>query len=457
MQTDETRDRQAALERLMAQYGTALLRMCCLYLRDYSLAEDAVQETFLKAYARLDSFRGDCSEQTWLMKIAINTCRDMLRSAWMRHHDRYADLSKLPERAYCPEPPDDTIVQAVSALPPRLREAVLLRYYQGMKVDDVAQALRTTRSGVKHRLKQSVDRAFAGAAWDETHARRVISKIEERKQPVMKRKLTAALVCALVLVLASACALAAVFVQRSERSNVVLTARNALTRQYRFTPGMLALFRADAQKNAGGDYTVTFTTNEGIPETLLGVYTVHVNGSTAVASWSYDGHAGDMDHWDASIMAAYLAEDASAWMMGETTAPYHEYALQTFSLSSANATPTPFTLFTQRPLKEDEVRYDGEISRIVDAGSQDIAQDRAEELGKAALLEDFGLTKEAFEAEGSGLVYATLYQRPNGQRIWDLDWYIPAYVNGIEWCCCVRLDAQTGEILDCDAVTGGIG
>lgn len=47
----------------------------------------------------------------------------------------------------------------------------------------------------------------------------------------MKRKLTAALVCALVLVLASACALAAVFVQRSERSNVVLTARNALTRQ----------------------------------------------------------------------------------------------------------------------------------------------------------------------------------------------------------------------------------
>ena len=111
---------------------------------------------------------------------------------------------------------------------------------------------------MKNDLRQSVDCAFAGATWDEAHARRVISRIEERKQPVMKRKLTVALVCALVLVLASACALAAVFVQRSERSNVVLTARNALTRQCRFTPGMLALFRADAQKNAGGDYTVTF-------------------------------------------------------------------------------------------------------------------------------------------------------------------------------------------------------
>lgn len=310
---------------------------------------------------------------------------------------------------------------------------------------------------MKNDLRQSVDRAFAGATWDEAHARRVISKIEERKQPVMKRKLTVALVCALVLVLASAWALAAVFVQRSERSNVVLTARNALTRQYRFTPGMLALFRADAQKNAGGDYTVTFTTNEGVPGTLLGVYTVHVNGGTAVASWSYDGHAGDMDHWDASIMAAYLAEDASAWMMGETTAPYHEYALQTFSLSSANATPTPFALFTSRPLKEDETRYNGEIVRIVKAGTQDITQDRAEELAKAALMEDFGLTQAAFEAEDTELTDVYLYQRANGQRIWALHWYIPAYVNGTEWSCGVILDAQTGEILNCDAMAGGIG
>lgn len=157
-------------------------------------------------------------------------------------------------------------------------------------------------------------------------------------------------------------------------------------------------------------------------------------------------------------LEAYLAEDAESVMKGALYAPYHQYTLQVRSTvkTQTTPTPTPFTLLTRRPLKEDEVRYDGEISRIVDAGPQDIAQDRAEELGKATLMEDFGLTKEGFEAEGSELVYVTLYQRPNGQRIWDLDWYIPA-VNGIEWSCCVRLDAQTGEILDCDAVTGGIG
>lgn len=56
----------------MIQHGDALFRMCCLHLRDEALAEDAVQEAFLKAYWRMDSFQGDCLEQTWLMGIAIN-------------------------------------------------------------------------------------------------------------------------------------------------------------------------------------------------------------------------------------------------------------------------------------------------------------------------------------------------------------------------------------------------
>lgn len=64
--------RRDELERMMTQYGDALFRMCCLHLRDEALAEDAVQETFLKAYRRMDSFRGDCREQSWLMGIAIN-------------------------------------------------------------------------------------------------------------------------------------------------------------------------------------------------------------------------------------------------------------------------------------------------------------------------------------------------------------------------------------------------
>lgn len=79
---------ESLLTRLIDQYQAVLLQMCFMYLHDRMMAEDAVQDTFLKAYRAMDAFRGDCSEKTWLPKIAINTCRDMKRSAWFRHMDR---------------------------------------------------------------------------------------------------------------------------------------------------------------------------------------------------------------------------------------------------------------------------------------------------------------------------------------------------------------------------------
>lgn len=66
---------------LMEQYEKSLLRMCCVYLRDTSAAEDAVQESFLRAYRSMDDFRGESSEKTWLYSIAMNVCRDMRRAA----------------------------------------------------------------------------------------------------------------------------------------------------------------------------------------------------------------------------------------------------------------------------------------------------------------------------------------------------------------------------------------
>ena len=74
--TDE--NARQRLVRLVEHYQTDLLRLCYIQLHDTALAEDAVQETFIKAYRSFPSFRGDCSEKTWLMRIAVNTCRDMI-------------------------------------------------------------------------------------------------------------------------------------------------------------------------------------------------------------------------------------------------------------------------------------------------------------------------------------------------------------------------------------------
>lgn len=105
------------LNRLVEQYQTDLLRMCYLYLHDAELARDAEQETYLKAYRALDSFRGECGEKTWLMKIAMNTFRDLRRSAWFRHIDRRVTPDMMPSAFVAFEEKDEEVLTAVMALP----------------------------------------------------------------------------------------------------------------------------------------------------------------------------------------------------------------------------------------------------------------------------------------------------------------------------------------------------
>lgn len=140
---------------LMEKYEKDLLRMCCVYLRDISLAEDAVQETFLKAYKNLKDFRGDSNERTWLMRIAVNTCKDMRRGAWFRFVDRRVSLERLPEPSVPSSNASVELTLEVMRLPRKLMEVVLLYYYQGMKASEVAQVLSISRPAVSQRLKKA--------------------------------------------------------------------------------------------------------------------------------------------------------------------------------------------------------------------------------------------------------------------------------------------------------------
>ena len=143
------------IERLMEQYGSSLLRMCALYLKDADLAQDAVQETFIRAYRHLDNYRGESSEKTWLTTIAMNVSRDMLRTAWFRHQSRSTDIDTLPEQLADFEFPDNTVLTEVMRLPVKYREIVLLRYYEGLKLKEIASALGLSDGRVRSRLNKA--------------------------------------------------------------------------------------------------------------------------------------------------------------------------------------------------------------------------------------------------------------------------------------------------------------
>ena len=152
---DSNQDQNERFERLVNQFQASLLRTCYMYLRDREQAEDAVQETFFKAYRNFGAFRGESAEKTWLMKIAINTCRDMRRTGWFLHMDRRMTPEMLPEASVPFEEIEEGLIVEVMNLPLRLREVILLYYYQNMDTNEIAQTLGIARSSVSGRLQRA--------------------------------------------------------------------------------------------------------------------------------------------------------------------------------------------------------------------------------------------------------------------------------------------------------------
>jgi RNA polymerase sigma-70 factor (ECF subfamily) len=141
----------------MKTYGDVILRTCFVYLSNVHDAEDAAQDTFLKAWKAMEQFekRNGASEKTWLMKIAINVCRDYRRSKWFRKVDMKKALEDLPGRYLLVEDEDITLTMDVMRLPEKLKQVVLLYYYQELTIREVAEVLGIAPSTVHHRLKQA--------------------------------------------------------------------------------------------------------------------------------------------------------------------------------------------------------------------------------------------------------------------------------------------------------------
>jgi len=148
-------DNKKRLSEWIDKYERSLLHLCCMYLKDINLAEDAVQEAFLKAYQHMDSFRGESSEKSWLYRIAINVCNDIRRSRWMRMFDRNVDIEKLTIPVEGVSDVSITLMEEIMRLPKKHREVIFLFYYEDMKLAEIAKLLGTPVSTVSDRLHKA--------------------------------------------------------------------------------------------------------------------------------------------------------------------------------------------------------------------------------------------------------------------------------------------------------------
>lgn len=148
---------EAELSRWMKDYGPMLAGTCAALLGDAHLAQDVVQETFIRAYQNRSRFRGEneASEKAWLTRIAINLCRDQQRSKWFRFVDKRVPVEDLalpmPEAGIEAK----QLYAAVQSLPQRYKEVILLHFYQDMSVGEIAEAMQLTASSVYRQMNKA--------------------------------------------------------------------------------------------------------------------------------------------------------------------------------------------------------------------------------------------------------------------------------------------------------------
>lgn len=150
-------DREAVLTDWVKQYSESLLRICFVQLSDWSLAEDALQETFIKAWQAMPRYEQSPihNEKAWLSRIAINVCHDLRRSKWMRHVDAATAIESLPPARISILPEDRLLLLDICTLPEKFRQVLILYHYQHLTLREIGQVLDLDASTVYSRLKKA--------------------------------------------------------------------------------------------------------------------------------------------------------------------------------------------------------------------------------------------------------------------------------------------------------------
>lgn len=150
-------DHEEKLKWLMKAYGNDVIRIAYTYLKQKQLAEDVAQDVFIKCYEKMDTFKHQSSYKTWLIRITVNRCKDVLKS-WSFKNVLITDFFKSKqtfstlEQQYFSSDENETISQQVIALPVKLREVIILFYYQDFSIEEIADLLQINPNTVKTRL-----------------------------------------------------------------------------------------------------------------------------------------------------------------------------------------------------------------------------------------------------------------------------------------------------------------
>jgi len=161
----------AAFDLLVRKYQHRILALIGRYVHDWSECQDVAQDTFMRAYRAIGSFRGDAQFYTWLHRIAVNTAKNHLVAHNRRpptddvdasdaeQYDSGARLrdTDTPERELMRQQLEQTVMRAVEALPEDLRTAISLREVDGLSYEEIAARMGCPIGTVRSRIFRARD------------------------------------------------------------------------------------------------------------------------------------------------------------------------------------------------------------------------------------------------------------------------------------------------------------
>lgn len=162
------------LAAIMEEHGEYCLRVAYLYVKDWSIAEEIVQDVFFAYYRQQNRFEQRSSLKTYLVKITVHKSHEYLRSWKNKRHLLMEKIhmgasKRTPEKELVVKDERSTLKCALFELPITYREVAILYYYQELKIREMADILACTENTIKtrlHRARKMLQERLEKSEWE---------------------------------------------------------------------------------------------------------------------------------------------------------------------------------------------------------------------------------------------------------------------------------------------------
>lgn len=146
--SEENEDKISAFAEKYELYSNLVYKICIVRLGSKENAEDAMQNVFIKLYSKAPEFSSANEEKAWIIRVAINACKDFQKSFWQRNTVGLDEISEISDGGF----EEQQKLIDIFNIPPKYRTVLQLYYYEGYSEKEIAEILKIAEKSVAMQL-----------------------------------------------------------------------------------------------------------------------------------------------------------------------------------------------------------------------------------------------------------------------------------------------------------------